>query len=73
MLQLGQRPRLHRIAWDIFLLYGAGAVWSGAPPVPEFWMHQRFLEDVPKLDATALRRQLERRMHADTDHMDMPA
>jgi hypothetical protein len=28
------------------------------------------MEDVPELDATVLRRQLERRMHADTDQMD---
>ena len=26
VLQLGQCPRPHRIAWDIFLLYGAGIV-----------------------------------------------
>jgi len=72
VLQLGQRPRRHRVAWDIFLLYGAGIVWNEAPPVPEFWMHQLFLEDVPKLDATVLRRQLEQRLHADTDRMDLP-
>jgi hypothetical protein len=70
VLQLGQCPRPHRIAWDIFLLYGAGIVWTEEPPLPEFWMHQLFLEDVPELDATVLRRQLERRMHADTDQMD---
>lgn len=72
VLQLGQRPRPHRIAWDIFLLYGAGIEWNGAPPVPEFWMHQLFLEDVLELDTTVLRRQLERRIHADTDRMDLP-
>jgi hypothetical protein len=72
-LQLEQRPRPHRIAWDIFLLYGAGVVWNADPPVPEFWMHQLFLEDVPELDATVLRRELERRMHADADLMDLPA
>jgi hypothetical protein len=73
VLQSGQRRRRHRIACDIFLLYGIGIVWNEAPPVPEFWMHQLFLEDVPKLDATALRGQLEQRMHADTDQMDLPA
>jgi hypothetical protein len=73
VLQLGQRPRPHRVAWDIFLLYGAGVVWNADPPVPEFWMHQLFLEDVPELDATVLRRELERMIHADTDQIDLPA
>jgi hypothetical protein len=73
VLQLGQRPRPHRIAWDIFLLYGAGVVWTEEPPLPEFWMHQLFLEDVPELDAAVLRRELERRMPDDTDRIDLPA
>jgi hypothetical protein len=72
MLQLGERPRRHRVAWDIFLLYGAGLLWHEAPPVPEFWMHQLFLEDVPKLEATILRQQLERRLHATPQRMDLP-
>jgi hypothetical protein len=33
-------------------------------------MHQLFLEDVPELDAAVLRRELERRMHGGTNHMD---
>jgi hypothetical protein len=70
VLQLGQRPQPHRIAWDIFLLYEARIMWNEEPPVPEFWMHQLFLEDVPELDAAVLRRELERRMHGDTDRMD---
>jgi len=72
VLQLGQRPRPHHIAWDIFLLYEAGTVWNEEPPMPEFWMHQLFLEDVPELDATVLKRQLERSLRGDTDHMDLP-
>jgi hypothetical protein len=72
LLQLGQRPRPHDIAWDIFLLYEAGIVWSEEPPLPEFWMHQLFLEDVPELDAAVLKRQLERSLRGDTDHMDLP-
>jgi hypothetical protein len=67
VLQLGQRSRRHRVAWDIFLLYGAGSVWNGAPPVPEFWMHQLFLDDVPKLDVAILKGQLERQISAGTD------
>jgi len=63
LLQLGQRPRQHRVAWDMFLLYGVGAVWLDTPPVPGFWMHQLFLDDVPKLDASILRSQLEQMLH----------
>jgi len=28
------------IAWDVYLLYGAGANWQDTPPLPGFWMHQ---------------------------------
>lgn len=59
VLRLGERQRRHRIAWDLFLLYGAGATWREAPPEPDFWMHQLFLEDVPKLEVDALRWELE--------------
>lgn len=62
VLQLGQHPRRPRIAWDLFLLYDAGSVWCEDPPVPALWMHQLFLEDVPRLDATVLRGHLERRL-----------
>lgn len=72
VLQLGQRPRRRRVAWDIFLLYGAGIVWHESPPVPEFWMHQLFLEDVPKLDAAVLRQQLEQRLYADPGQPNLP-
>ena len=56
---------LPRVAWDLFLLYDAGSVWHEDPPVPALWMHQLFLEGVPKLEATVLRRHLERRMPAE--------
>jgi hypothetical protein len=72
VLQLGQRSRRHHIAWDIFLLYGAGVVWSEEPPLPDFWMHQLFLKDVPELDAAVLRGQLEHWLNADRGHMDLP-
>jgi hypothetical protein len=65
VLQLGQHPRRPRVAWDLFLLYDAGRVWYEDPPVPALWMHQLFLEDVPKLDATVLRHHLERRLLAE--------
>jgi hypothetical protein len=45
-------------------------VWTEEPPLPEFWMHQLFLDDVPELDAAVLKRELQGRMHGDTDHMD---
>jgi hypothetical protein len=72
VLQLGQRPRPHHIAWDLFLLYGPGTMWNEEPPMPEFWMHQLFLEDVPELDAAELKRQLERSLRGDTGHMELP-
>ncbi|WP_218673865.1 hypothetical protein, partial [Candidatus Entotheonella palauensis] len=59
VLQFDQRQRRHRVAWDIFLLYRAGVTWGKTPPVPDFWMHQLFLDDVPKLEIETLRRELE--------------
>ena len=67
VLQLAQRQRRHRVAWDLFLLYGAGRVWTDVPPVPDFWMHQLFLDDVPKLDTSILKHQLEQIIHG-VDH-----
>jgi hypothetical protein len=38
-LSLGAEPG--RIAWDVYLLYGADAVWTGdLPPAPLDWVHQ---------------------------------
>jgi hypothetical protein len=28
------------IAWDVYLLYNAGAEWGKEPPQPDYWMHQ---------------------------------
>ena len=64
VLKLGERQRRHRVAWDIFLLYRAGVIWKDAPPVPDFWMHQLFLDDVPKLETDALRGQLEQMLQS---------
>jgi hypothetical protein len=66
VLQLGQRQRKHRIAWDLFLLYDVGIVWSKVPPMPAFWMHQLFLDEVPKLDVTILKRQLAQMIRGET-------
>ena len=67
VLQLGDRPRRHRVAWDLFLLYDVGRLWQDTPPMPDFWMHQLWLDEVPTLDATVLRHALEQRMPAGTD------
>ncbi len=33
--------RLHKTAWDVYLLYPPGVTWADRqPPVPAFWMHQ---------------------------------
>jgi len=58
VLQLDRRQRRHRVAWDLFLLYRAGAVWGDVPPAPDFWMHQLLLDDVPKLEVDILRGEL---------------
>ena len=59
VLQLGQRQRRHRVAWDLFLLYRAGVRWEDRPPVPSFWMHQLFIDEVPTLEADVLRHEFE--------------
>jgi hypothetical protein len=42
------------IAWDVYLLYGAGAVWDKVPPPqPAFWMHQlNGVTKAPRLNQT---------------------
>jgi hypothetical protein len=41
------------VAWDVYLLYGAGASWEDDPPPPNFWMHQLGgVTDAPRLDET---------------------
>jgi hypothetical protein len=38
-------------AWDVYMLYGPKAQWSGdLPPAPDFYMHQTW-EKGPRLDA----------------------
>jgi hypothetical protein len=43
------------VAWDVYLLYRAGAVWSTALPEPASWLHQLRIDDRPSLDADSLR------------------
>lgn len=39
-------------AWDVYMVYGPKAQWSGElPPVPDFYMHQTY-EKGPRLDAS---------------------
>ncbi len=28
------------VAWDIYLFYGIGELWTESPPIPVEWMHQ---------------------------------
>jgi hypothetical protein len=56
------------IAWDVYLLYGAGAQWIEEPPPPTFWMHQ--LDGVtkaPRLDEAEFRALLERMLNETTN------
>jgi len=40
-----------RDPWDVYLLYGPGARWSGAdPPAPDFWMQRLGLPQAPVFD-----------------------
>jgi hypothetical protein len=42
-------------AWDVYLLYGPNAHWSGhQPPAPDFWMHQLGSIDAPRAAAPHL-------------------
>jgi hypothetical protein len=34
-----------RMAWDVYLLYGADAGWRETPPAPAEWLHQLSGED----------------------------
>ena len=65
VLQFARRQRRHRVAWDLFLLYQAGVVWGDVPPVPDFWMHQLFLDDIPKLEVDILRGELQKMLDAE--------
>jgi len=32
--------KLDRVAWDVYLVYGASARWEQTLDAPQFWMHQ---------------------------------
>lgn len=39
------------VAWDVYLLYGAGSRWDKELPAPDFWMHQLGgVTNAPRLD-----------------------
>ena len=42
------------VAWDVYLLYRAGALWDTAFPTPMSWLHQLRIDDRPSLDAASL-------------------
>jgi hypothetical protein len=37
-----------RMAWDVYLLFGADADWGEIPPAPAEWLHQLVGEDPDK-------------------------
>lgn len=47
-------------AWDVYLVYRPGRAWEGAPPVPDFFMHQlrERLPDDRLLDGAILAEQI---------------
>jgi hypothetical protein len=49
----------NEIAWDVYLLYAAGAQWDQEPPQPDFWMHQLFgVTEAPLFDELILETKL---------------
>jgi hypothetical protein len=45
------RLRLSEDAWDIYLLYGPEARWTGElPPEPLYWSHQLGSKEKPRVD-----------------------
>ena len=47
-------------AWDVYLVYAAGAMWEQAPPAPAFWHHQLGeLPNAPFLNGERFRERLE--------------
>lgn len=65
LLGLRQGRRHHRVAWDIFMLYRPEIMWGEMPPMPDFWMHQLFLDNVPKLEVNTLKHQLDQILRGD--------
>ncbi len=57
--------RANQDPWDVYLLYGPEARWTGAdPPPPDFWMQNLGIPGAPVFDATVFaeqaRQELER-------------
>jgi hypothetical protein len=43
------------VAWDVYLLFRAGTLWTAAIPKPFSWLHQLRLAEQTSLDANTLR------------------
>ena len=53
------------IAWDVYLIYGAGARWEQESPAsPDFWMHQLDrVTNAPRFDQSDFRSRLEKMLN----------
>ncbi len=45
---------IDQTAWDVFMVYGPEAEWTGRPTVPDFWMHQLGVRKAPRLNRRGL-------------------
>ena len=55
---LGLPPE--ELAWDVYLLFPAGARWQAEPPLPAYWMHQVFYPSDNYLDGSKFRVEVEK-------------
>jgi len=43
--KLLELPGRRSLAWDVYFVFDAQAVWADAPPIPLEWMHQLGLDE----------------------------
>lgn len=56
---------INQDAWDVYLLYGADARWTGdMPPKPDFWMTKLSTDKGPRFDPDAFAAQANRALSA---------
>ena len=55
---LGLSPE--EFAWDVYLLFPAGARWGAEAPVPSYWVHQMFHPSENYLDGGRFRVEVEK-------------
>jgi len=60
---------ISRIAWDVYLLYGADTRWDKEPAAPNFWMHQLGgVTNAPRLDEPAFEAKVKELLNQAKNH-----